>query len=149
MLDCIRIAKANFDNNQYPIAAIVTDKDGNIISSSLSSLRQGYDSTNHPEINAIRKASATLKQRKLYGCYLFTTLEPCPMCTSAAIWASMEGIVFGASQEDAITFVKNTPSHKLSWRQIPIPAEYIVSKGKPNMKLFGGIHREKCCELFR
>ena len=90
MLECIRIARQNMDDDQYPIGAIITDDRGKIISSSRSSLRKELDPTNHPEIAAIRKASKILKRRKLKKCYLFTTLEPCPMCTSAAIWACME-----------------------------------------------------------
>jgi tRNA(Arg) A34 adenosine deaminase TadA len=35
------------------------------------------------------------------------------MCTSAAIWACMEGIVYGASQEEAIKFVEEYPEHKI------------------------------------
>lgn len=149
MLECIKIAKQNLDNDQYPIAAIVTDNTGRIIVSSQSSLRKKYDPTNHPEMDAIRKASEVLKRRKLYGCYLFTTLEPCPMCASAAIWACMEGIVFGASQEEAIEYVNNNPNHNLSWRQIPIRADYVISKAQPKLKLFGGVQRELCYELFK
>ena len=48
------------------------------------------------------------------------------MCTSAAIWACMEGIVYGASQEEAIKFVEEYPEHKLSWRQIPINGGLIL-----------------------
>ena len=111
MLECIRIARQKMDDDQYPIGAIITDDRGKIISSSRSSLRKELDPTNHPEIAAIRKASKILKRRKLKKCYLFTTLEPCPMCTSAAIWACMEGIVYGASQEEAIKIVEEYPEH--------------------------------------
>ena len=149
MLECIRIARQNMDDDQYPIGAIITDDRGKIISSSRSSLRKELDPTNHPEIAAIRKASKILKRRKLKKCYLFTTLEPCPMCTSATIWACMEGIVYGASQEEAIKFVEEYPEHKLSWRQIPITADYIISKSGAKIKLFGGIQKKLCQGLFK
>ena len=58
-----------------------------------------------------------MQSRVLEGCYLFTTLEPCPMCASAAIWAKMQGIVYGAYQEDAIDFIMDNVYHKLSWKQ--------------------------------
>ena len=61
MLECIRIARQNMDDDQYPIGAIITDDRGKIISSSRSSLRKELDPTNHPEIAAIRKASKILK----------------------------------------------------------------------------------------
>ena len=40
MLECIRIARQNMDDDQYPIGAIITDDRGKIISSSRSSLRK-------------------------------------------------------------------------------------------------------------
>ena len=71
------------------------------------------------------------KDRYLKGCYLVTTLEPCPMCTSVAIWAKMKGIIFGASQNDAIEYSNTHPESKLSWRQITVPASYIIEHGTP------------------
>ena len=65
MLECIRIARQNMDDDQYPIGAIITDDRGKIISSSRSSLRKELDPTNHPEIAAIRKASKILKRRNI------------------------------------------------------------------------------------
>ena len=149
MLECIKIARKNLENDQYPIAAVITDDTGRIIVSSQSSLRQHHDPTNHPAMEVIRKAAVILKQRKLTGYYLFTTLEPCPMCTSAAVWACLDGIIYGSHQDDAIAFVKNNPEHKLSWRQIPIRAEYILENAHPKPKLFGGIQRELCNKLFK
>lgn len=63
------------------------------------------------------------------------------MCTSAAIWACMEGIVYGASQEEAIKFVEEYPEHKLSWETNSITADYIISKSGAKIKLFGGIQK--------
>lgn len=145
---CIKLAKGNLKNNQYPIAAIIVDKNGNILASSSSSLREKNDPTNHPEMEVIRTASEILHSRVLDGCYLYTTLEPCPMCTSAAIWAKMQGIVFGAFQEDAISYTKSNPHCKFSWRQIEVKAKDIVKHGRPVLELHEGVLRSECNELF-
>lgn len=148
MSNCIILAKDNAKNDQYPIAAIITDREGSVLTTSNSSLRKKVDPTNHPEIEAIRKAAEILKSRFLNGYYLFTTLEPCPMCASAAIWAKMQGIVYGAYQEDAIEFIRLTPNRRFSWRQISIKSREIVSNGYPNLELYEGILREECKQLF-
>ena len=59
------------------------------------------DATAHGEVNAIRVACKNSGSRYLFGCWLYTTLEPCSMRTSAAIWARVEGIVACATKEDA------------------------------------------------
>ncbi len=148
MSKCISLAKDNVKKDQYPIAAIIADQEGLVLAASSSSLRKKNDPTNHPEIEAIRKASKILKSRFLNGYYLFTTLEPCPMCTSAAIWAKMQGIVYGAFQEDALEFININPNRRYSWRQISVKSEEIVSNGCPSMELYGGILREECKRLF-
>lgn len=148
MNTCINLAKDNEKNNQYPIAAIITNREGRILTTSSSSLRQKIDPTNHPEIDAIRKATEILNSRFLNGYYLFTTLEPCPMCTSAAIWAKMQGIVYGAYQEDAEEFINKNPHRQFSWRQINIKAKDIINKGSPKLELYEGILCKECNKLF-
>lgn len=148
MGNCISLAKDNARNDQYPIAAIITDQEGRVLTTSSSSLRKKNDPTNHPEIEAIRKATEILESRFLNGYYLFTTLEPCPMCTSAAIWAKMQGIVYGAYQEDAMEYISLTPNRRFSWRQISIKSKEIVNNGYPNLELYEGILREECKRLF-
>lgn len=148
MKKCIILAKDNIKENQYPIAAIIADQEGNVLTTSSSSLRKKNDPTNHPEIEVIRKASDILKSRFLSGYYLFTTLEPCPMCASAAIWAKMQGIVYGAYQEDAIEYTNINPNSTFSWRQISVKSKEIVNNGIPNLELYEGILREECKKLF-
>lgn len=148
MNKCINLAKDNAKKDQYPIAAIVADQTGCILATSSSTLREKNDPTNHPEIEAIRKASEILKSRFLNGYYLFTTLEPCPMCTSAAIWAKMQGIVYGACQEDAKAYIDTNPNRKFSWRQIYVKPKVIIYNGFPRLELYEGILREECKRLF-
>ena len=145
---CIKIAKSGLEKGQYALAAIVVNNHGEVISENSSKLITSFDPTAHPEIIAIRQAANLQKSRYLHGCYLYTTLEPCPMCTAAAVWAKMEGVVFGAFQEDAIEYVKNHPSPVFTWRQITIPAHVIAEHGTPAIQVYGGILREKCKELF-
>lgn len=145
---CIKLAHENIQDGQYPIAALVANEDGKIIASSSSSLRKKRDPTNHPEMEVIRKASEILQSRVLSNCFLYSTLEPCPMCTSAAIWAKMRGIIFGALQEDAILFSKSNTSSILSWRQIEVKAKDIIKHGTPLLELHEGILRNECIKLF-
>ena len=70
------------------------------------------------------------------------------MCTSAAVWAKMQGIVYGAYQEDAVNFVNTNSNHRLSWRQITVKSREIIKHGQPNLELYEGILRDECMSLF-
>jgi tRNA(adenine34) deaminase len=58
-----------------------------------------HDPTAHAEIVAIRRATKSLAEADLRGATLYSTLQPCGMCTMASIWARIGRIVYGAGRD--------------------------------------------------
>ncbi len=137
MEELIAYTKENFVLGSHAVGAFVV-KDGEVIARAMTTVREDIDSTCHAEINVLRKAYKVLNSRTLSDCYLYTTYEPCPMCTTAAIWSKMKGIVYGASREDRN---KNYP-----WR-IMISAQEVVDRGEPKLELHPEFMREECKQL--
>lgn len=54
------------------------------------------DPTAHAEIEAIRDACQRLGTNDLSGCTMYGTSPPCPMCETAAYWARLDEVRFGA-----------------------------------------------------
>lgn len=94
--------KAQFDGNPAIGAVLVTGKgfytDGNTAYSE-------SDHCNHAEMNVIRKA-ASVQDRSLNDAVLYSTLEPCIMCSMAAYYNGIREVVFGA-YDDASGFVSS------------------------------------------
>jgi tRNA(Arg) A34 adenosine deaminase TadA len=146
MSEAIKVAEQAEPSGNYRIGSIIIDSQMEIIGSAFTELHSQPDPTAHAEILALRRACANVSNRYLPKCFLYTTLEPCPMCTSAAIWAKVEGIVYGASLEDAFDFAtKSGPG--FSWRQINIKASYVVARGTPILSLHERFMREECLKL--
>ena len=148
MLKAIEEAGASSALGQYALGSVVVNTEGEILAIAHTSTHADNDSTSHAETNAIRMASKKVNNLYLQGCWLYSTLEPCPMCTAAAIWAKMEGIVFGASKEDAVEFATNSADKKFTWRQIDVSSRSIIEKGEPKLKLHEGFMRDECKKLF-
>jgi len=83
-----------------PFGAVVVH-DGKIIGEGVNSVTAANDPTAHAEVNAIRAAAKSLGTFTLAGCQLYTSCEPCPMCLSAAYWARLDVIYYGACAADA------------------------------------------------
>ena len=54
------------------------------------------DATVHAEILVLRAAGQVRSNYRLNGVEVYTTLEPCPMCCGALIWARISRLVFAA-----------------------------------------------------
>ena len=84
-----------------PFGAVITDKQGNIISTGNNQVLKNNDPTAHAEITAIREASKKLGTYDLSSCILYTSCEPCPMCLSAIIWSNIKEIYYACTRDDA------------------------------------------------
>ena len=62
---------------------------------------QKQNPLSHAEIEAINNASKKLGLWRLDNCEMYVTLEPCPMCTGAAINARVGRIVYAAKDPRA------------------------------------------------
>ena len=90
-------AGAAFREGEVPVGAVVA-KDGRPVARAHNLREQTGDPTAHAELLAIREAARVLGARRLTGCTLYVTLEPCPMCAGAIINARISTVVYGARE---------------------------------------------------
>jgi tRNA(adenine34) deaminase len=96
----LREAERAFEEGEVPVGAVVVQND-RIIGRGHNRVEQLKDPTAHAEMLAITAACSTLGTKYLNGCTLYVTLEPCPMCAGAILWARIDRVVFGAFDEKA------------------------------------------------
>lgn len=98
MLQALEEAKKAFAMGEIPVGAVV-EKDGQIIARAHNLREATGDPTAHAEVLAIREAARVLQDRRLSGCTLYVTLEPCPMCAGAMVMACLDRCYFAARDE--------------------------------------------------
>jgi len=96
MRRAIELAKEAASLGEVPIAAVIV-KNGEIISEAYNLRETKKLATAHAEIDAINAACKKLGGWRLFGCTLYVTLEPCPMCAGAIVNSRIERVVYGAS----------------------------------------------------
>ena len=80
---------------EVPVGAVVVCKE-KIIACARNERETSGDPTAHAEVLALRRAAEALGMRRLEGCTLYVTLEPCPMCAGAIVMAGIDAVFFGA-----------------------------------------------------
>ena len=88
-------AKKSEKKKEVPVGAVIV-KDGKIIARAHNLKESRKDTTAHAELLAIQKAQKKIKDWRLDGCILYSTLEPCPMCAGAILHARIKTVIFGA-----------------------------------------------------
>ena len=83
-----------------PFGAVVV-KDGHVVGEGVNMADGRHDPTSHGEVEAIRAACAKLATTDLSGCDLYTSCEPCAMCTAAMHLARIARVFYAASAEDS------------------------------------------------
>jgi tRNA(adenine34) deaminase len=96
----LREAEKAYDAGEVPVGAVVV-RGEQILGRGHNLVETLKDPTAHAEMIALTAACQTLGDKRLDGCTLYVTLEPCPMCAGAIVWARLERLVFGAFDEKA------------------------------------------------
>ena len=89
-------AAAGAASGEVPVGALLVGPDGEILARAHNLVEARRDPTAHAELLAIRAAAAALDAKRLPGCTLVVTLEPCAMCAAAAGFARLERVLYGA-----------------------------------------------------
>ena len=82
---------------EVPVGAVVVQR-GQVIATGHNSPIHSHDPSAHAEMIALRVAAQRLGNYRLDDCTLYVTLEPCVMCSGAALNARLQRVVYGASE---------------------------------------------------
>lgn len=96
------------------------------------------DPTAHAEILAITAACETLSTKVLRGCSLYVTIEPCPMCAGAMVWAKIDRLIFGAFDEKAgaASTLYNIPQDRRLNHRIEVVSGVLADEASGMMQAF-------------
>jgi tRNA(adenine34) deaminase len=85
---------------EVPIGAVIVERtqDGkcHVLSQACNMVETQHDASAHAELLALRQAGRRANNWRLPNATLYTTLEPCPMCLTAAQAFRVNSIVYGA-----------------------------------------------------
>ncbi|SDC50150.1 nucleoside deaminase [Nocardioides lianchengensis] len=87
-------------HGNHPFGALLASPSGEVLLTAENTVVTERDVTGHAETNLVRLASRTLAPADLAAASLYTSCEPCAMCTGALYWAGIGRLVFAMSEAD-------------------------------------------------
>jgi tRNA(adenine34) deaminase len=127
------------DPSLNPIGSVIT-RGGVVLAVSRNRVADHRDATAHAEMQAIRLAGAQFEDGELRGATLYTTLQPCGMCSMASIWSKVRRIVYGAGREDV---------HRMYFEARHTDTlDFIRNAYRDDLTIEGGVLREACAALY-
>lgn len=147
MREAIRLAKLGQAEGDYAVGAVVV-QNGKIIVAQNSRSKRDESPIAHAETLAIVETSKKLDRRHLADCVLYSTHEPCPMCTGTAVFARLQGIVYGTRINDMKEHREKYANGNFLWRTIEIPCEEIIKKSTEDIFIVKEFLRDECLRLF-
>lgn len=127
------------DPSLSPIGSVIV-LNGQVIAVERNRVAELHDATAHAEMQALRAAGREYENGELRGATLYTTLQPCGMCTMAGIWSKVARIVYGAGREDV---------HRMYFEARHVDTlEFIRDAYRDDLSITGGVLREECARLY-
>ena len=95
MQQALGLARRGADEGEVPVGALLV-RGSEVLAQAWNRPIATHDPTAHAESLVLRQAGSRIGNYRLSGTTLYVTLEPCPMCAGALVWARIERLVFGA-----------------------------------------------------
>lgn len=113
--------------------------DGQVVAEGHNEVGLRHDPTAHAEIVAIRRACVGLGRDELRGAVLYSTLQPCGMCTMASIWSRIGRVVYGAGRDDV---------HRMYFEDKHLDTMNFVKDAYREFEVVGGVMKEEVVGLY-
>lgn len=121
LLAANEVARKARANGNTPFGAVLVDENGEIVMEQGNAELDLHDATAHAERMLASRASQSFSKEYLWKCTLYTTFEPCCMCTGAIYWANIGRIVYGVTEEKLLEMTGSddkNPTFNISCRTI-------------------------------
>ena len=115
-------------------------RDGAVLAKGYNECGLRHDPTAHAEMVAIRRACEALGADDLRGATLYSTLQPCGMCSMASIWAKLGRIVYGAERHQV---------HEMYFEDRHLDTmDFIRDAFRDDLAIEGGMLGDECAGFY-
>ncbi len=109
--EAVAVAAAARQNGNHPFGALLADRDGQVLLTAENTVVTTADVTGHAETNLVRLASAAYTLDELASLVLYTSTEPCAMCSGAIFWSGIGAVVYALPETALYELTGDDPNN--------------------------------------
>ena len=138
------VAKRARESGDHPFGSILADAEGNVLMEQGNGYTtEGGDRTAHAERILASRAAKKYDVEFLQSCTLYTSAEPCAMCSGAIYWAGIGRVVFGQTEK---ALKAQTGDHEEN-PTLDLPCHIIFEAGQRPTEIVGPLLEVEAAKL--
>jgi tRNA(Arg) A34 adenosine deaminase TadA len=123
------VARRALAAGHHPFGALLVAPDHETVL-----MEQGnIDSVNHAEAVLARDAARRFTPDYLWGCTLYTTVEPCCMCSGTLYWANIGRLVYAMQERRLLALTGNHAENPT----LDLPCREVFARGQKALQVWG------------
>jgi len=137
------VARRAQGHGNHPFGAILVDAKGVVLLEVENGFMPGRDRTAHAERLLATQASQAHDAQFLMGCTLYSSAEPCAMCSGAIYWAGIGRVVFGLTERRLKTMTGNHDENPT----MDLPCRTVFAAGQRPVEVIGPLLEDEAAVL--
>jgi tRNA(Arg) A34 adenosine deaminase TadA len=135
----IELARQARAAGNHPFGALLV-VDDEVVLTAENTVMTDRDPTAHAETNLVAKAIQQLSPDRIRRSILYTSCEPCAMCTGKIYWAGIRSVVYALSSEELSAF---------AGPNFLIPCTELFARGAEMVTVIGPLLLDEAREVHR
>jgi len=133
----IELARCARQACNHPFGALLA-LNGAVLLTAQNTIATDRDPTAHAESNLVAAAIRTLTPDQIRRSVLYSSCEPCAMCTGKMYWAGVRSVVYALPSEQLAA---------LAARDFVIPCRELFSRSRENVQVIGPVLVDEAREV--
>ena len=129
----IALAAESRAAGQHPFAAVLADAEGRVLMRAMNGFHPHGDGTAHAERLLATRACIELPAETRAAATLYSSAEPCAMCSGAIYWAGIGRVVYGLSESRLKAMIGPHPENLT----LDLPCRTVFAAGQRRITVEG------------
>ena len=129
----IEVSRLSREHGNTPFGAILVNEDKQIVLEQENREISEHICTGHAETSLMEAASRKFDHDYLWQCTLYTTGEPCAMCSGAIYWAGIGRVVYGMTERRLLQLTGSNEQNPT----FDLPCRDVFACGQKDIKVEG------------